>query len=411
MDIKKELKKIPDSCGVYIMRSARGAILYIGKAVSLKKRVASYFRQNISEKNQILISKVRRIDYIECASPEQALILEAALIKEKKPKYNISLKDNKSYPYIKITKEKYPRVFIVRPKNKKDGIFFGPYTDVGSLEEALKSIRRVFPFCSCRGRRKKKTCLYCHLNLCPGPCAQKISLSEYNENIRAIKKILKGKRPELIFLYQSKMKKLALSQKYEKAAQLRNKIYALENIYKHRPKMHQLILLKEILGLGSLPLHIEAIDVSALGCRDATGSVVVFRDGVPDKSSYRKFLIKKVDKGDDYLRVKEVVLRRYIRLVQEKKELPNLILIDGGRGQIKFAQDALARLGLDIPLVGLAKKNEEIWLPGRDKPLVLPKDNPGLHLLQRVRDEAHRFARSYHLLRRKKRWKKNSKRN
>ncbi|MCF7873620.1 MAG: GIY-YIG nuclease family protein [Candidatus Omnitrophica bacterium] len=407
MAIKEKIKNLPDAPGVYIMKSAKGSILYVGKATSLKKRVASYFNSKLLGKNRMLIEKVKDIDYLRCESPQQALILEAALIKEKKPKYNISLKDSKSYPYIEITKEKYPRVFISRPKNKKNSYYFGPYTDTGSLKKALKLIRKIFPFCSCHSKKKKKSlCLYYYLGLCPGPCAQKITAVSYNENIKAIKKILKGKRPELISVYKKKMEKLSSLERFERASKIRDKIYAIENIYKGKPRLHELLVLKRSLGLTRLPLLIEAIDISALGKNDATGSVVVFRDATADKSSYRRFLIKDVESIDDYKRIQEVVLRRYSRLRREKKQLPDLILIDGGKGQVTAGEEVLNGLGLNISLIGLAKRNEEVWLPDKNKPKVFNKDNPGLQLLQRIRDEAHRFAHAYHLIRRKKRYKK-----
>lgn len=406
MDIKDKIKKLPDSCGVYLMKSKEGRILYVGKAASLKKRVASYFSPNLSEKNRLLAEKIKKIDFIKCENPQQALILEAALIKEKKPKYNIALKDNKSYPYLEITQEKYPRVFISRPFEKRGSFFFGPYTDVNLLKEALKAIRRIFPFCSCKSKRGlavgKKVCLYYHLALCSGPCAGKVTVVEYNDGIKAIKKILKGKRPELLSFYRKKMKVLASQKKFEKAAKLRDKIYALENIYRQKPKLHQLIILKESLGLPRLPLLIEAIDTSALGRKDATGSVVVFKDAIPNKDAYRRFLIKGFKLNDDYKRIEEVVSRRYRRLVKEKKQLPDLVLIDGGKGHLSGAKRVLDKLGLNIPLVGLAKKKEEVWLPGKSKPENISEESPALRFLQRIRDEAHRFAHSYHVLRRRK---------
>ena len=174
MDIKEKLKSLPSAAGVYIMKSASGKILYVGKASSLKSRVSSYFRGAKSAKISILVEKIADIDFIRCQSPQQALILEAALIKEKKPKYNISLKDNKSYPYIEVTREKFPRIFISRPKKKTDSFLFGPYPLAKPLKPALEAIRRIFPYCSCKGAYPKKPCLFYHLDLCPGPCAGKI---------------------------------------------------------------------------------------------------------------------------------------------------------------------------------------------------------------------------------------------
>lgn len=387
------------------MKSAKGGILYIGKAISLKKRVASHFSSAVFGKARLLTEQVEKINYISCQNPQQALILEAALIKEKKPKFNVALKDGKSYPYITISKESYPRVLISRLKEKKNNNFFGPYTDTGSLKQALRAIREVFPFCSCL-KRGEKICLYYHISLCPGPCAKKITRAAYNENIYGIKKILKGKIPELIAVYRQKMKKLALREKFEAATACRDKIYALENIFSFPVKQHGLLILKEKLGLPALPLAIEAIDISVLSQSNAVGSLVSFKNGEPDKKNYRRFLIKKTRTRDDCGRIKEIVFRRYSRLLKEKKPLPDLILIDGGQGQLKAAQEVLCRISLKVPVIALAKKNEEIWLPERKNPLIIPKSSPGLHLLQKIRDQAHRFARAYHLLRREKSWKK-----
>lgn len=414
MAIKEEIEKLPDSCGVYLLKTKQGSTLYVGKASSLKKRVASYFvDKNVSVKNKILKEEAEKIDYIKCESPEQALILEAALIKEKKPKFNVSLKDGKNYPYVEITREKFSRVFLSRPKSKEGSFFFGPYTDTGLLKKALKVLRQVFPFCSCRlqkkAGRRRNPCLYHHIKLCPGPCAGKITASEYKENIRAIKKVLKGKRFELISTYRKKMEKLSGLQKFEAAGDLYNKIVSLENIYRGRPKPHELIALKESLNLPRLPLLIEAIDISVLRQKDAVGSVVVFKDGFAQKKSYRRFLIKKARNCGDCKQIEEIISRRYLRLVKEKKPLPSLILIDGGRGQLGSAQKILKQLKLDVPVVALAKQNKEVWLPGKNSPKIFFQDSPALHLLERIRDEAHRFAFSYHLIRRRKRWKPDAK--
>jgi len=401
MDIKKKLRNLPKTAGVYIMKSAKGEILYVGKAASLKSRVSSYFTGYKSAKTEKLVDKIADIDFIECQSPQQALILEAALIKEKKPKYNISLRDNKSYPYIEITKEKFPRIFISRPKKKTNSILFGPYPAAQSLKPALETIRRIFPYCSCR-RYPKKPCLFYHLNLCPGPCAGKVSVADYKENIDNICKILRGERKELIKKLKKQMQQLAKEKKFEAAAKLRDKLAAVESLYAGRPRQHQLLSLKEILSLPRIPLHIEAIDISSLGRFDSVGSLVVFKDGIADKSLYRRFLIRQANKKDDYAMIEEVARRRYSRLQRESKQMPDLIIVDGGLGQVNKASKVLKELKLSIPVIGIAKRNEEVWFPGKDIPLRIPKSSPCLHLIQRVRDEAHRFAHNYQLIRRKK---------
>ena len=402
MGIREKVKKLPLGPGVYIMKSKRGKILYVGKASSLRKRASSYFSKVVDSKTDSLLKNVDDIDYIKCRSSEQALILEAALIKEKKPKYNISLRDNKSYPYIEITKEKFPRIFISRPKAKNKNLLFGPYPQVKTLESALTLIRRVFPYCSCK-RMPKKACLFFHLKLCPAPCKGEISQSAYKNSIQSICRILRGQRRELVSELTAKMKKLAAGKKFEEAAALRDKLLAIDSLYKGKPKVHEIIALKEILSLPRLPLHIEAIDISSLGRSDCVGSVVVFRDGVPDKNSYRRFQIRTARKRDDYDMIAEVIRRRYSRLIKENSPLPNLIIVDGGKGHLLRAHKESEALGVSVPLIGIAKKNEEVWTVSKKTPVTIPRSNPGLHLIQRARDEAHRFAHAYGLVRRKKR--------
>jgi len=401
MDIKEKIKNLPLNYGVYIMKSKEGVVLYVGKASSLRKRVSSYFLKNVSLKTGSLMSHVADIDYIECDSEEQALVLEAALIKEKKPKYNISLRDDKSYPFVEITQEQFPRVFITRKRTNKKSLYFGPYPDVGTLRSVLNMIRRIFPYCSCKCF-KNTECLYSHIKLCPAPCAGKISEALYKENIEGIKGVLKGEREELTAALRAKMRKLSQGKKYEEAAAIRDKIIALENLYKGKTLTHELITLKESLNLASLPLNIEAIDISSLSGTNATGSVVVFKNAIADKNSYRRYRIKEVFQTDDYAMIAEVVRRRYRRLLDEKRNLPELIIIDGGLGHVQAAKMELDKLHLKTPVIGIAKRNEEIWFAGRPKPLVMPKSSAALHLIQRLRDEAHRFARKYHLLLRKK---------
>ena len=198
------------------------------------------------------------------------------------------------------------------------------------------------------------------------------------------------------------MQQLAKAKKFEAAARLRDKIVAVEDLYKGKPRKHQLLSLKEILNLPHIPLVIEAIDISSLGKQDSVGSVVVFQDGVADKSNYRRFLIREAKRKDDYAMIAEVIRRRYSRLLRENKKVPDLIIIDGGAGHVARAKKVLEELKVSIPVVGIAKRNEEIWFPYKNKPLCIPKDSPCLHLIQRIRDEAHRFAHSYQLLRRKK---------
>lgn len=401
MDIKEKVKRLPLGCGVYIMRSKEGKVLYVGKASSLRKRVHSYFLKNVSLKTGFLMEKVADIDYIECNSQEQALVLEAALIKEEKPKYNIVLRDDKSYPYIEITADGFPRVFIARKKTNKSSRYFGPYPQVSVLKSVLNLMRKIFPYCSCVSF-KSRQCLFSHLNLCPAPCAGRITKAEYKENIRNIIKILKGEREELIKNLRKSMQEFSNKNRFEEAGDLRDKIVSLENLYKGRVLTHELLSLKESLSLSSIPLRIEAIDISSLSGKQATGSVVVFQNGIACKALYRRYRIKEVIVTDDYAMMAEVVRRRYSRLLNENSKMPDLIVVDGGPGHVQVAKCELDKLKLKIAIIGIAKRNEEIWLPERHRPLVLSKDSAALHLIQRLRDEAHRFARKYHFLLRKK---------
>jgi len=393
---------MPQAPGVYIMKSFKGEVLYVGKANSLKKRVNSYFHLTNSLKTAILLEKIADIEYIECVSPEQALVLEAALIKEKKPKYNISLRDNKSYPYVEITSEKFPRVFISRPKLKNKSIFFGPYPKVKEIKTTLLLVRKIFPYRSCKAM-PKSVCLFFHLGICPGPCIGKISSREYQETIiKSISRILKGERRSLIRGLKIKMNRLSQEKKFEAAAYLRDTLVTIKNLYSGSLKDHEIMSLKETLKLSSFPLYIEAVDISSLGDKDSVGSVVVFRDGVADKSSYRRFLIKNIQKRDDYAMIEEVMRRRYTRLKREAKTLPDLIVVDGGRTHAMRAESVIQGLNLSLPVIGIAKKNEEIWFPHKSSPLSISRSKSCLHLIQRIRDEAHRFAHSYQLLRRRR---------
>ncbi|UCC95135.1 MAG: excinuclease ABC subunit UvrC [Candidatus Omnitrophota bacterium] len=401
MEIKEKIKNLPTGPGVYIMKSQRGKIIYVGKASSMRKRVKSHFSSRVSLRRDIFLEQVTDIDCIECETEEQALILEAALIKEQRPKYNIALRDNKSYPYIEITREKFPRVFISRPKQKTANRLFGPYPKTKLLKSALGMIRKIFGYCSCRGN-PKEPCLFFHLHLCPAPCAGKVSFSQYRDNIENICKILKGERRKLESTLRRKMEKFAQEAKFEEAAAIRDKLLAIENLYRGKPRDHQIISLKEILHLPHLPLTIEAIDISSLAGSSATGAVVVFKDAAPDRNNYRRYRIKEVKKIDDYAMIGEVTRRRYGRLLREGKKLPDLVIIDGGRGHVQRAKEELATLKAKIPIIGIAKKNEEIWFPFAVKPLVIPPNSPCLHLIQYIRDEAHRFAHAYHSVRRRR---------
>lgn len=416
--LKDNVNSLPDACGVYIFKDAQGNILYIGKAKLLKKRVQSYFSRDLSAKTQILVSKIADIEYRITPSEAQAQLLEAALVKEKKPQYNIGLKDDKSFPWIRISDEKFPIVSICRRKSihKEDAaLYFGPYTNVKLLRQALKSMRQIFGFRSCKilpkprpfvKGRGKQPCLYFRLKLCPAPCAGNIAAKEYEEIIGNIKMFLASKYEELVNNLSDRMKKLAFAQSFEEAAKIRDQLNALNVFAQTAPvrfSAYELEDLKSLLKLKKLPRRIEAFDISNIKGQQATGSLVSFLNGSPDKNNYRRFRIKTSTGIDDYRMLREIVLRRYSRLLKENSALPDLVLIDGGKGHLKIAEDEISKLGISVPLASIAKGREHIYIKDRPKPIKLYQDTPALNLIRRIRDEAHRFALKYHrVLRRKK---------
>ena len=406
--LKDKIANLPQTSGVYIFKDAGGKIIYIGKAKALKKRVQTYFARDLSTKTQVMVAKIADLEYRLASSEAQAQILEAALIKERLPQYNISLKDDKSFPLIRITKEDFPIVSLYRRKKaiaNDTALYFGPYTNVKLLRQALKIIRRIFGFRSCK-TLPRKACLYGRLELCPAPCEGKISAGQYQQIIKDITLFLGSGQEALLEKLSLRMKEAASEHKFEEAARIRDQINALTAVGPTRsgaPDFRGLKDLKKLLKLNKLSLRIEAFDISNIFGKEATGSMVSFYKGSADKDNYRRFRIKTVRAIDDYKMLAEVVRRRYFRVITEKLPLPDLVLIDGGRGHLLTAQKELKKLGLEIPLVSIAKEQENIYSNKRARPIKLKSDTPGLNLIRKIRDEAHRFAVSYHhVLRRKK---------
>ncbi|MFH1655764.1 MAG: excinuclease ABC subunit UvrC [Candidatus Omnitrophota bacterium] len=405
MGLKEKIKKLPDSPGVYIMKSKDRKAIYVGKANSLRKRISSHFKNYSSSKQDLLIPKVKDVDYIPTVSEAEALLLEADLIKRLKPRYNVNLRDDKSFPLIKITNDKFPAIFICRPKKKDKAKYFGPYTNAKAIRELIKEIRKIFPFRSCR-KLPKKACLHFHIGLCAGPCVGKISEKDYSKIINNICLILKGKREPLLGRLSEQMHVYAEKGKFEEAAQIRDQIIALNSIYSgtHVENFFQEARqLADILKLKKLPFRIEAFDVSNIFGKEAVGSMVSFWQGSPDKNNYRRFRIKESQgQINDYKMLSEITRRRYQRLKSERLGFPDLILVDGGKGQVSVVKKELDRLNLDLPLIGIAKTEEKIIALNKINPIILPKNSPALRLIMRIRDEAHRFALAYHhILRRK----------
>lgn len=406
-------KKLPDTPGVYLFRGEDGSVLYIGKAGSLRKRVKSYFSRGITDPRiSLMLSQAVDVDWIELKSEAEALLLEDRLVKEYQPRFNIELKDDKMYPLLKVTvNEPWPRVQLVRRRHEDDSRYFGPYTDVGALRRVLRFLRKTFKLRSCKpklpGPEDQRHCLYYHLGECLAPCIKEVSPTEYQDAVKQVCLLLDGRADELVKRLRSKMFYMSRHKKYEKAAKIRDLIFDLERvvgskvrkeilkgmIYKPLEVDKEVRALGEVLGLPSAPIWIDAFDVSNLCGKEAVGSLIVFRNGLPYKNGYRRFRIKRVTGINDYAMIKEIMERRYKRLLEEGGHLPNLILIDGGKGQYNIARGVLGEFGIDVKVVGLAKRFEELYTPTVVR---LPKDSPALKLLMRVRDEAHRFAVAYH---------------
>lgn len=406
--LKVKIASCPDAPGVYLMKDVRGRIIYIGKAKSLKKRLGSYIKTGLLGKVLKLMSCVSRIDYRLTPSESMALLLEASLIHKYKPKYNVSWRDDKSFPLVKITRDKFPAVYLTRKKEQDTASYFGPYTNAALLKEALKIIRRYFPYRSCKVL-PKKSCIYYRLKLSPAPCIGRINQLDYARTIKQIRLILEGKSDILTKELSRLMHSKAREQKFEEAAALRDKLIALGTFKSSgysclsgsQPQAG-VKELKEILRLKVLPRRIEAFDVSNIFGRQASASMVSFYNGLADKAHYRRFRIKTVKESNDYQMLAEAVFRRYRRVKEENLPLPDLILVDGGKGQLSAAKKELGLLGLGIPVIGLAKKEELVYALGRAGPVRFKSNSWALRMLQHIRDEAHRFALSYHRILRKR---------
>ena len=514
----KSPENLPKKPGVYIMRNAEGEIIYIGKAKNLLNRVRSYFREKLDRpKTQILMSHFDSLEYILTNSEKEALILEANLIKKHHPRYNVQLKDDKRYPYVKITDEKFPRLVITR-NITKNGVYYGPFTDVGSVKRTVKFLKSLFKIRTCRNMNGP--CLNAQIDLCYAPCDGRITQEEYAEIINKIDLFFQGKYSTIVKNLKKEMTEAALNEEYEKAAVLRDQINSIEEIMekqfvdlvdddldqdviataqgennivviimpvrngkitgrddflmsgseydstseilsafiqqyygynRHVPKqillpeeiddaelleewladlrgnkvyikvpqkgvklrlvkmaeknaeiiIHQkkklensLIELKKYLKLEKIPRVIEGYDISNISGKFAVGSKVSFKDAKPNKKMYKQFRME-TPGPNDFAMMKELLTRR-LKLIESDPE-PDLIVIDGGKGQLGMACGVLEELNLThIPIIGLAKEFEEIYLPNTSRPIIIPKNNRALHLLQQVRDESHRFAITYH---------------
>ncbi len=423
-------RHLPHKTGVYIMRDAAGDILYIGKALDLAKRVAQYFNPRKTDTmGQSLAAIIRTIDYILCESERESLLLERRLIKENQPFFNVLWKDGKTYPYLKITMgEAFPRLITTRNNIRDGGAYFGPFPKISPLRALLRYLwkQKLFPLRPCRwdfsetkplDPHKINACLYYHTKQCPAPCAGKIAQADYREIAQRAVMFFKGKYADLRKEFERKMQSASGAMDYERAAEFRDNVLALsqmgerirvrsvetETVSGLTARTRMLTNLQKALLLSVPPVHIECFDVSHFQGHQTVASMVCFQGGKICRDHYRKFNIRNVVGIDDFKSLREAVYRRYKRLAVEKASLPDLVLIDGGKGQLGAAQEALNDLKLKIPLASLAKRIEEIFLPGCAKSILLRRDDPALRLLQQLRDEAHRFGLAYHRLLRDKR--------
>ena len=402
MALQARLKQLPDQSGVYLFKDRAGTILYVGKARALKKRVSTYFHSGRpqADKQMRLMRDAADLEWIVTGSEAEALLVENALI--------ISLKDDKSYPYLKITAEEaFPRLFVGRGPSEAGVRAIGPFTQAILLHQAFHAIRRVIPFRTCR-TLPKRACLDYHLKLCSAPCEEKISQADYQEALAQVFRLMEGKKAEVLDELKAKMQAASKARRYEDAARFRDQTAGLIQLTVRPRRLvpsEALADLASVLRLKRLPRKIEGFDVSNIFGREAVGSMVTFVDGKPHKDGYKRFKIKAVSGIDDYAMMQEIVGRRYapktryrVPKVPGTIVLPDLVVIDGGRGHLGCAVQTLKGQGLHIPVVGIAKEFEQLFLPGQREPIVLPPSSRALQLMQRIRDEAHRFAIGYHRL-------------
>jgi excinuclease ABC subunit C len=535
--LEEKLKSIPPNPGVYIMKDADDKVLYVGKAISLSNRVRGYFQASAKPHalTPSMIPYIRDIDFIITDNEIEALILENNLVQKHKPKYNIKLKDDKRYPYLKVTSEDFPRIAMTRNLEKDGSKYFGPYVHAKATRQTIKEITKAFPIRSCNldlteGKLNHRPCLNYHIGRCLAPCAGFVSKDECQEVAKNVCSFLRGSGEQVLKSLNEKMMSASVNLEFERAAQIRDRINNIQQIlekqkisssdgedqdvvsfyqkdddvcvmlfmvrggklqdqehfflsgtesstpieiltafieqYYHEasfvPKMiilqndvempqaiekwlsekrgsavtlhipqkgkkldmvelaqknaksilerektltvykkddnPALIGLREVLSLPRQPSRIDCFDISNLGGNLAVGSMVVFQDGVPNKSEYRRYRIKTVQGQDDFAMIKEVISRRIRSSLAGETPFADLMIVDGGKGQLNIALEVLKDANLDgkQPIIGLAKKFEHIFMPGKSEPLILDDHSPILHLLQRIRDEAHRFAITYH---------------
>jgi len=423
-----KVKSFPTGPGVYLMKDGAGRVIYVGKAKNLKARASSYFLKAAAEDRRTaeLVREIRDIDYLEAESEVDALLMESRLVKDVHPRFNSDLKDDKTFPYLQITThEDYPRVEFTRTPRHKGVKLYGPFTSAGSLRGAIVVLQRIFKFRTCTldidaadpQWRWFRPCLLASIGQCTAPCNLRITKDDYRADINRLRTFLDGGKRRLLEEMKAEMLAASGRLEFERAARLRDEIRLLETLDQRgdleehvQPEVFLvdpkkgLAGLQKVLGLSAPPRVIEGVDIAHLHGNETVASLVQFIDGLPFKPGYKRFRIKAVDGIDDFKSIHEVVSRRFSRLVREGASLPDVFLVDGGKGQLSAAMAALESLGIEAPcVISLAKREEEVFLPGKSEPLRLSRDAWSLRLLEYVRDEAHRFAQHYHHFLRRKR--------
>jgi excinuclease ABC subunit C len=432
----EKVKQFPLAPGVYLMKDAQGRVIYVGKAKNLRNRASHYFTQAAAEDRRTadLVKLIADIDFLPADSEVDALLLEARLVKDIQPRFNVDLKDDKTFPYLQIRyREEFPRVEFTRQPRRRGVKLYGPFTSAKGLRFALNVLQRIFKFRTCALDIKSddprwrwfRPCILHSIHRCTAPCNFRVTREDYRRQIRALRLVLEGKKDKLLAEMEYGMQEASSALNFEKAARLRDEIDALRNLglrgevdrdvqpeVFHIDPKKGMAGLRKVLGLEQTPRTIEGIDIAHLGGNETVASLVNFIDGLPFKPGYRRYRIKSVQGVDDFASIREVVTRRFRRYrnrsvregTEDERVFPDILLIDGGKGQLNAALEAFRLLSVEPPcLISLAKREEEIYRPGEAEPLRLSRHAAALRLLQYVRDEAHRFAQHYHhILRRKK---------
>lgn len=423
----QKVRSFPTTPGVYLMKDSEARVIYVGKAVNLRNRAGSYFTAaaETDRRTADLIPEIADIDYIEAESEVDALLLESRLIKDIQPRFNSLLKDDKTFPYLQITtREDFPRVEFTRQPRTSGVKLYGPFTSAGQLRGTISVLQRIFRFRTCsldieendQRWRWFRPCLLASINQCTAPCNMRISREEYREDIRRLRVFLDGGRKGLLKELEQAMQDASRELRFEKAARIRDEIKALENLNLRgdleshaQPEVFYIDPrkgmsgLRRTLKLDENPRRIEGLDIAHLQGSDTVASLVQFIDGLPFKPGYRRYRIRTVEGVDDFASMREVISRRFGGNAAEENPFPDLLLIDGGKGQLNAVLETFKLIGVTPPTtVSLAKREEEVFLPGQPDPLRLSRHSFGLRLLQYVRDEAHRFAQHYHHILRNK---------